>query len=103
MANYVKYEANSIILFLLLLEMISAYICRSVSHHNSTVLSPHLVKLVTLDIIPMLLIFCGMVTTELIRGEKMFQYVYARTVSDNDGERMTCGQHNTWSPLQTAK
>ena len=43
----------------------------------------------------MLLIFCGMVTTELIRGEKMFQYVYARTVSDNDGERMTETAVNT--------
>jgi len=51
--NSAKYEANFIIIFLLLLEMIWALNLLKRSYHISTVLSPYLVKSVTLDIIPM--------------------------------------------------
>ena len=41
--NSVKYKANFIILWQLLSEMICEWICRSISHHILTVLSPYLV------------------------------------------------------------
>jgi len=51
--NSAKYEANFIIIVLLLLEMIWALNLLKRSYHISNVLSPDLVKLVTLDIISM--------------------------------------------------
>ena len=65
-----KYEENFIIHFLLLLEMISALNLLKRFYHISTFLSLYRVKLVTFDIIPILLIFWEKVTTELMRGGK---------------------------------
>jgi len=61
--------------------------CWSIYNHISTISSPYLVKLVTFDIILLVLIFWGKLSAQLICGGKC--PVYAQTIFDNNDEWMT--------------